>query len=185
MGFQLDLSQSSAGHDGKLETYSVDAGHATLLAPCDVVTITGTGSVDGIAGVDTGAQGSAITGVVSSFEVQYAGENLTGTGLPAATAGKARVHVDPNLNFIVDVTGGTLSAADIGLNADAAFTTATKSGGLTISKMTLDAATKAATSTLQFRIVGLAPSAVDDQPDGTKARVRLNNTTTRSGAAGV
>ena len=183
-GFILDLSQGSADHNGKLETFSVDAAHATLLAPGDVIVLTGTSDTDGIAGVDAAAQGAAITGVIAGFEPIFEGEQLTETGLPASTGGLARCHIDPNLNFIVPVTGGALTAADVGLNADADVTAATKSGGLTISNMALDSATKATTATLQFRIVGLVPND-DGVIDGLKARVRFNNTTLRAGTAGV
>lgn len=184
MSFNLDLSQGSADHDGKLETYSVDAAHATLLAPGDVITLTGTADADGIATADAASQGTAITGIVAGFEPIFAGEQLSETGLPALTAGEARCHIDPNLNFIVNVTGGALAAADVGLNADADITAATKSGGLTISNMSLDSGTKAATATLQFRIVGLVKNSAGVL-DGLTARVRLNNTTTRAGTAGV
>ena len=183
-GFGLDLSQGSYDHNGKLESYDVDAAHATLLAPGDVVVLTGTSNAEGVAGVDAGSAGAAITGVVAAFEPIFAGEQLSETGLPASTGGTALCHIDPNLNFIVDVSNGTLSATDVGLNADAAFTAATKSGGLTISNMTLDAGTALGTSTLQFRIVGLAPND-SGVVDGTRARVRFNNTTVRSGTAGV
>lgn len=185
MGFTLDLSQGSADHNGKLETFNVDAGHATILAIGDVVTITGTSSaVDGVAEADAASQGAAMTGVVAGFEPLFEGENLSTVGLPALTRGKARCHIDPNLNFIVPVTGGNLVAADVGLNADADITAATKSGGLTISNMALDSGTKAGTSTLQFRIVGIAPNLSGDF-DGSFARVRINNSTLRAGTAGV
>lgn len=184
MAFVLDLSQASADHDGKLETYSIDASHATLLAPGDVVTLTGTSDSEGVAGVDAGTAGSAITGIVSSFEPVFTGEQLSETGLPAGTAGKARVHIAPELNFIADVSGTPLVADNVGLNADAVFTAASKQGGLTVSNMALDSSTLAGTATLQFRIVGLVPNSAG-VIDGTKARVRFNNTTTRTGAAGV
>lgn len=183
-GYILDLSQGSADHNGKLETFSVDAGHATLLAPGDVVRLTGTADADGVAGVDATTQGVAVTGVIAGFEPIYEGEQLSETGLPAGTAGLARCHIDPNLNFIVPVTGGALTAADVGLNADADVTAATKSGGLSISNMALDSTTKLGTATLQFRIVGLVPNE-DGVVDGLKARVRFNNTTVRAGTAGV
>lgn len=183
-GFNLDLSQGSGDHDGKLETFSIDAAHATLLAIGDVLVLTGTSDADGVAGADAGAQGAAITGIVAGFEPNFVGEQLTETGVPALIAGKARCHIDPNLNFEVDVSGGALAAGDVGLNADAAFTTATKSGGLTLSNMTLDSATKLATATLQFRIVGLVKNK-DGVIDGLRARVRINNSTIRAGAAGV
>lgn len=185
MAFVLDLSQGSADHNGKLETYAVDAAHATLLAPGDVVVITGEADTQGVAEVDAAAPLAAVTGVIAGVVPQFASENLTETGLPASTAGKVMVHIAPNLNFIADVTGGALTAADVGLNVDIDDTAATKSGGLTISNMAVDSTTKATTATLQFRIVGLVPDGVDGVPTGLKARVRLNNTTIRGGVAGV
>jgi len=184
MAFNLDLSQGSADHNGKLETFSVAATHSTILAPGDVIVLTGTSDTDGIAGADAGAQGAAITGVIASIDPTFVGEALSDTGLPALTAGNLKAHVDPNLNFIVNVTGGALGAADVGLNADADVTAASKSGGLTISNMSLDSLTKAGTATLQFRIMGLAPND-DGVIDGLTARVRLNNSTMRAGTAGV
>ena len=182
-GFNLDLSQSSSDHNGKLETFSVAVAHATLLAPGDIVKLTGTSDTDGIALVDAGTQGASFTGVIAGVEPLFTGENLTQTGLPASTAGKVRCHVDPNLNFIVECSAA-LSAVDVGLNADAAITAATASGGLTISNMKLDSATKATTATLHFRILGLVPNSAG-VVDGLKARVRINGSTMRAGVVGV
>ena len=111
MAFVLDLSQGSADHNGKLETYAVDSAHATLLAPGDVVVITGESDTLGVAEVDAAAPLAAVTGVIAGVTPQFEGENLTETGLPASTAGKVQVHIDPNLNFIADVTGGALTAS--------------------------------------------------------------------------
>lgn len=184
MAFNLDLSQGSSDHNGKLETFSVDASHATILAPGDVVVLSGSADAEGIAGADAAEQDAAMTGIIASVQPQFIGENLTETGLPASTAGKVLCHVDPNLNFIVPVSGGALTAADVGLNADADVTAATKSGGLTVSNMALDSTTKAVTATLQFRIMGLVPNKAGEI-DGLTARVRINNSTMRAGAAGV
>ena len=185
MAFILDLSQGSADHDGKLETFAVDAAHATPLAPGDVVRLTGdSDAATGVAEVDAATQGVALTGIIAGIEPIFVGENLTETGLPASTAGQVRCHIDPNLNFIVNVSNGPLTAAQVGLNADADVTAATKSGGLTVSNMALDAATAAATDTLQFRIVGLVPDS-DGTITGNTARVRINNSTVRAGTAGV
>lgn len=182
-GFQFDQSQGDGEHSGKVETYAVQNTHATLLAPGDVVVIQGT-AVNGVQSVDAGVQASAITGVVAAFDPIFEGEQLSETGLPASQGGSCKVHIDPNLNFDADVINGPLTDAQVGQNADADFTAATKSGGLTISNMTLDAATAAVTGTLQFRIVQLLPNK-DGVVDGLRARVRLNNTTTQFGAGGV
>lgn len=183
MAFNLDLSQGSADHNGKLETYSVAVTHSTILAPGDVVVLTGTSDAEGIAAADAAAQGAAVTGIIASIDPRFVGEALSDTGLPALTAGSIKVHIDPNLNFIVECSAA-LAAVDVGLNADAVVTAATKTGGLTISNMELDSATKAGTATLQFRILALVANN-DGVIDGLKARVSFNNTTMRAGTAGV
>lgn len=183
-GFNLDLSQGSAAHDGKLETFAVADTHATLLAPGDVIRLAGSADDEGVATVDAAGATGSITGIIASVKPQFVGENLTETGLPASTAGRVRCHVDPNLNFIVNVTNGTLTAANVGQNINAVVTAATKSGGLTVSNMTVDAATAATTASLQFRILGLEPNDAG-AIDGTRARVRMNNSTMRAGTTGV
>ncbi len=47
MAFVLDLSQGSSDHNGKLESYTVVDAHTTLLAPGDVVVITGSSDAKG------------------------------------------------------------------------------------------------------------------------------------------
>lgn len=183
-GFNLDLSQSSGDHNGQLETYSVDAGHSTLLAIGDVVRKTGTADTEGVAGVDAITQGQSITGIVAGFKPQFAGENLTATGLAIGLGNEVFCHIDPNLNFIVDVTGTPLVADDVGLNIDADVTAATQSGLLVTSNMAVDSSTKLSTVTLQFNIVGLVPNSAG-VIDGTKARVRINNSTLRAGTVGI
>ena len=185
MGFILDKSQSSADHNGQVQTYSVAAGHTTLLAPGDVVQGTGTANANGVAGVDTAGTTGQVTGVIIGVDLQIAGENLTETGLPALTAGNIKVSIDPNINYVVDVANGPLVAANVGLNANIVNATATKSGGLTISNMTLNATGIAATVTLPFRIVGIPRSDVDGTLDGTRAIVRINNSALRAGTVGV
>jgi hypothetical protein len=181
-GFHALREQGQGDYTGKLETYTVNAAHATLLAPGDVMKITGTSDAEGRAEIDVGVAAAAITGIIASVEPQFIGENLTETGLPDLTDGKVHCHIDPNQLFIVDASA-TLLAADVGLNADALFTAATKTGGLTVSNMVLNSATKAITATLQFRIVALAEDA--NGVLGNRAIVRYNNTTLASGTAGV
>lgn len=181
-GFKYRKSQAGGGTTGNVYTFAVDAAHATLLAPGDVVVITGDGDANGVSEVDAAAAGAAFTGVIESVDLQLAGESLTETGLPASTAGTVKVRVDQYALYEVD-SDATLVAADVGLNADINATAATKSGGLTVSNMNIDAATKATTATLQWRIVALLED--DDGVLGNRALVRPNNTTASDGAAGV
>ncbi len=155
-GFKWVGSLSNDPH-GKINTFDVAATHATRLAPGDVMVITGTANATtGVPGIDAAAAGAAMTGVLNSVEPSFATESFTDTGLAATTAGTVKVNVDPFALYEVD-TSATLAVADVGLNADITATPATQSGGITISNMVLNSATKAGTATLQFRIVGLLP----------------------------
>lgn len=183
MGFRAVKSQGASDTNGKVYEYFVDAAHASLLAPGDVVRITGTANAEGFAEVDAAAAAQSVTGVIASVNPIFAGEQLTETGLPATTAGSVLVNVDPNALYEVDVENGTLTAAQVGLNANIVANAATKSGGLTISNMTLNATGAAATQTLQFRIVQLLED--DAGVLGNRALVRINNSTMSDGAAGV
>lgn len=182
-GFIRINDENDSDSTGKLKTFSVASSHATLLAPGDVVVITGDqNATTGLSEVDAAAAGAAFTGVIAAVQNDFEGD-LTETGLPASTGGKVRCHVDQNLTYRVTVSGGPLTVADVGLNADIVATAASKSGGLTVSNMELDAGTAATTQTLQWRIVGIEEDA--NGTLGNVAIVRPNNTTANDGAAGV
>ena len=182
-GFQWSRTQSQGDVTGKQFLYDVDAAHATLLAPGDVVRITGTGSADGTPQANSATAGQSVTGILFAVTPTFAGEQLSETGLPALQAGSIVVNVDPHALYEVDVSNGPLTVADIGLNADILATAATTTGGLSISNMTLDASTALDTQTLQFRIVALLTS--DAGVFGDRALVRINNSTISDGAQGV
>lgn len=183
-GFTLSQDQSAGEYAGKVFNYSVDAGHLTLLAPGDVVVITGDGDSFGRPEVDAAlASATQVTGVIASVTPQYVGEQLSETGLPAATAGEVQVHIDPLLNFDVNVTSQTLTVADIGLNAIIDASVATKLGGLTVSNMAIDGSTAAQAIGNQFRIVALLED--EDGVLGNRAQVRINDGTISAGTVGV
>ncbi len=187
-GFTLDQSQGAGDLVGKLETFNVLATHATLLAIGDAVIITGTSvAADGVGTVDAVTAGAttAVTGIIAGFEPQFIGENLSETGLPALTAGKARVLISPELNYIVAVTDSDLTNVQVGLNLQVDASAATKSGGLTISNMGVISAGAATTAALKFRVVGIAKSPTTGLFDGSYARVRINNSTQGTNTAGV
>lgn len=172
------------GPDGKLQRYDVDATHATRLAIGDVVRINGTATAaTGNAQVDAAAAGQAVTGVISGIVPNFLTENLTDTGLAASTAGAVLVQIDPRAEYEVDVANGPLLIADVGLNVDLVATAATATAGYTQSNMTVNATGKATTVTLPFRVMSLMVGA--DGVLGSRCMVRLNNTTTISGAVGI
>ena len=86
-------TQGQGDYTGKLETYSVDAAHLRIIAPGDVVELTGTADTVGKAGADNSADGAIATqalGIVAAVTPQFVGENLSTTTLPATTAGTSR-----------------------------------------------------------------------------------------------
>lgn len=169
---------------GKAKSFDVPSSHASRLARGDVVRINGTSdATTGNPQVDAATAAQSITGVIVGITPQFATEAFTDTGLAASTAGSVTVCTDPLALYEVDVSNGPLVVADAGLNADLVATAATVSGGMTISNMTLNATGKATTSTLQFRIIKLLTGS--DGVLGSRALVRINNTTTTAGATGV
>ena len=181
-GFKYRKTQVGGGTTGNVYTFSVDAGHTTLLAPGDAVVITGDGDVDGVSEVDTGNATTSNTGVIESVDFTLAGEQLTETGLPALTAGSVKVRVDQYALYEIDADA-TVGVADVGLNIGINVTTATKSGGLTVSNMTADTVTAATTITLPYRIVALLED--DDGVLGNRVLLRPNATTASAGAPGI
>ena len=179
-GFKYRKSQGGSGTTGQCETFAVDAAHATLLAPGDAVVITGDGDVNGVSEVDTGNATTANTGVINS--VTSGLTDLSELGLVASTAGTMQVRIDQNALYEID-TDATYVVANVGLNTGINVTTATKSGGLTISNMTADFATVATTVTLPYHVVALLED--DDGVLGNRILVRPNATTAFAGAVGI
>lgn len=182
-GFIANRTQGQGDYTGKLETYAVNAAHARIVAPGDVVIITGTSDTEGRGEVDNFAAGAIATqvaGIVAAVEPQFVGENLSTTALPATTVGSLNVHIDPNLLFEAD-SDATLAAASVGLNVG--FNAVDASGALSTSNYTLDSSSVATTVTLPFRIVKLLENAAGVL--GGRALVRMNSSTLAAGTVGV
>ena len=172
-GAQLVKTQGASGYTGKVQTYNVVSGHSSLLAIGDFVSETGTGTADGLAGVDATAATGLITGVIVGFAPNIS--NLEQKGLPAGTAGNVFVEVDPSGLYELEISNGALTVANIGQNADIVATAATSSGNLVRSNMTLNGASPGS-ATAQMRIIGLVP-ATDGTAlgaNGNLALVRIN-----------
>lgn len=168
---------------GKVETFNVDAGHASILAIGDAVVVTSTSAADGTPNVDAAAAGAAITGIIVGIVPNFATESFTDTGLPALTAGKVLVNCDPRAEYEVEVSNGPLLITDVNLNLPLVATAATVSGGLTISNMTVNKTGAATTALTEFRLERLLTGS--DGVLGSKCVVTVNNSTIQAGAAGV
>lgn len=149
-GFRPINSITGGRYTGKVQTYGVDAGHATLLAVGDLVVETGTSDSDGLAEVDAASAGSLITGVIVAIDPDLS--NLERKGLPASTAGKVKVAVGREMLLEAE-SSTTVAAGDVGGNADIVATAATTTGNLVNSNMKVDTSSVGAASA-QIRIVG-------------------------------
>jgi len=179
-GFRPIQDRSGHSYTGKIETYAVDAAHATLLAVGDLVVETGNlEASSGLSEVDAISAGTTnlITGVIVAVDFNVS--NLEQKGLPALTAGKVKVAVDKDLLLEAETSGGTFALTDVGGNLPVVVTAATASGGLVNSNMTINATGNAISTTEQIRIVGVKDSDVLTFPAaiGTTLVCRINEST--------
>lgn len=158
----VQLLNGSPWHGGG-RVYSVDSGDTNALAIGDPVKSSGTSDTAGVAGVTLGTAGTAMRGVIvgmggTKFGAGYYDPtNLNTIVIPATKTRNYYVLVvdDPNVIFEVQEigTGTALTAAEVGLNAN--LIAGTNNGFL--SGWLLDNSTEAATSTLNVKLLGLAP----------------------------
>ncbi len=174
-GFRPVQDISGGAYTGKVQTYHVAAGHASLLGVGDLVKETGIAdATTGIAEVDAATAGANVTGAIVSIDFNI--NNLEQSGLPAATAGFVKVTVDPDTLYETTLSGGSVALVDVGTNADIVVTAATASGGLVQSNMALDASAFI-TGTDVLRLVGLKDAEIG--ANGT-VFVRINESTIKS-----
>lgn len=170
-GFRPIQDISGGSYTGKIQTFSVAAGHSTLLAVGDLVRITGTARVsDGMAEVDAAAAAQTITGPIVAIDFNIS--DLQAKGLAASTAGTVKVAVDRNLLMEADAST-TVAVTDVGGNAEIVATAATASGGLVNSNMTVNTSS-VGSATAQIRIEGLKDG---DTASGATMFVRINEST--------
>lgn len=177
-GFRPIQDRSGHSYIGKIETYAVDAAHATLLSQGDLVIETGNLDAEtGKSEVDAVAAGGLITGVIVSVDFNMS--NLEQKGLPALIAGTVKVAVDKDMLLEAETSGGTFAVTDVGGNLDIVPTVATASGGLVNSNMTIDATGAASSATAQVRIVSVPNSDTLTYPAaiGTTLICRINEST--------
>jgi len=177
-GFRLFQDRSGHSYTGKIETYAVDAAHATLLAVNDLVVETGNlDAATGLSEVDAASAGGLITGIIVSVDFDMT--NLDQKGLPALTAGTIKVAVDKDMLLEAETSGGTFALTDVGGNLPILATAASASGSLVNSNMTINAAGASISGTDQIRIVGVKNSDVLTFPAaiGTTLICRINEST--------
>lgn len=177
-GFRPIQDRSGHSYTGKVETYAVDATHATLLAVGDLVVETGNlDASSGLSEVDAASAGGLITGVIVGVDFNMS--NLEQKGLPASTAGTVKVANDKDMLLQAETSGGTFALTDVGGNLDVVVTAATASGGLVNSNMTVNATGAASSATAQVRIVSVPDAGTLTFPAaiGTTLICRINEST--------
>lgn len=170
-GFKIFKDLGNGGYAGALLRAYVPSSNSAIIAQGDIVKPSGSADAEGVPGVTRAASAGTIYGVVTS--VDFTSEsNIDKNWLPADTEGYVNVQGLPDVAFEVECSA-QLDPADVGLNANATFSASSVDGGMATSGMKLDSSTKAATGTLQFRIVALR--ADSDGVVGNRAVVRINN----------
>lgn len=196
-GFSPVQMITGAPYNGQVNIYAILAADTNGFAIGDPVATSASGGTDtGVPAVTIGVAGAAWRGIiVGLFDTEGVNSQMPGvvkvdnpnsTVRPAAAQTKdwyALVVDDPNVVFEVqEVSGGTaLTAADIGLNANAVAGT---NNGF-VSGWELNNATEAGTATLNCKILRLAPREENAIGEHAKWWVTINNHEFRAGTAGV
>lgn len=168
--------------NGGVEQFFVPATDSTALYIGDPVVKGGTADpATGLSTVTRASAGGPITGVVQGFAPDGT-TNMAGYRA-ASTAAYVLVNTDAGQLYEIQDTAGTIAAADVGLNANM-----TINAGNAYSKrsgVVLDASTKATTSTLALKIIGLRQIPNNDFGAYAKVLVKINSTTEATASAGV
>jgi hypothetical protein len=180
MGLKPVRNAGNAPFVGGLETMYVPATDSTALYVGDPVLKAGSADAGGIPSITRAATTGAITGVVCGFVPD--GTGVTAKYRAASTAAYVLVCTDPHQLYEIQEAAG-MAAADVGLNANLASGSGSAYGAQ--SGFLLDAATKATTSTLQLKIMGLAQRPNNAFGAYNKLLVKINNSTEVTASAGV
>ncbi len=201
-GFQPVKHVSGSPYNGQANIYYVPSSDGTALFVGDPVKLAADANAQGIQQVTKATQGAAVLGVIvgvinTKFDPVAGNMSAGSVALdtpvyrPASTGQYVLVCDSPDVIYEVEAVTGSNSAyafavADVGQNAD----TSTVAGSTTTgtSAAALDMATKAATATLQFKIMGVVQRP-DNEITGnsTKVLVKINNAqlSAGTGTAGV
>ena len=164
-GLKPVMYKNGSPWNGKFNWYYIPAGNASAIFTGDLLTMDGTGSVDGkyptvkrAAAADITLVGVAI-GFADSPGLGFQIDNLTRLYVPATTAIYVAVVDDEDVIFEIqeDSVGGSIPITAIGNNADVVATAGSTTTGQ--SGMVLDSS-DVVTTAQQLRILRLA-----DRPD--------------------
>lgn len=201
-GFQPVKHVNGSPYTGQANIYYVPSSDGTALFVGDPVKLAADANAQGIQQVTKATAGAAVLGVIvgvinTKFDPVAGSMSAGSVALdtpvyrPASTGQYVLVCDSPDVIYEVEaVTGSNASysfaVADVGQNADLSTVAGSTTTGT--SAAALDMATKAATATLQWKILGVVQRP-DNEITGaaTKVLVKINNAqlSAGTGTAGV
>lgn len=185
-GFRPVKHANGSPYNGQCEVFATAAADGTALFVGDPVVLAGSADSAGVPTVTRAAAGAAVlgvvVGVVNTKMDPVSGNMTTGSVSldtpvyrPASTAQYVQVCTDPSVIYEVELTTDgsayTYLVADVGLNMDAKYSTGSTTTGA--SACSLDAATKATTATLQFKLLGAAQRPDNERVTGSSTAVKV------------
>ncbi len=182
-GFRPVKHLNGSPYNGQANLYYVaSAGDEILVG--DPVKLAGSADGNGIATVDIAGASDVCVGVVVGImqsKFDPVGKMTTGAvslDLPAAAqiavsgAGYVMVADSPDIVFEAETSNGDYAAVNTGLNVSHAL--GARTSATVTSPATVDMGTEATTSTLNFRILGLAPKINNEIGTSAKLNVMFN-----------
>lgn len=194
-GLSPVMTLSGSPWTGKGNIYCIPQADTNAYYPGDLVALAGSADANGVPTITIGTAGAAAVGVYMGGGGLQAGgpyvdpSNLdSGTIIPATKTKAYYVEVvdDPNIIFEIQEigTGTQFTAAEVGLNAN--IIAAAPATGVKVSATMLDNTTEATTSTLNLKLLRLAPRPYENAFGAfAKWWVLINNHSFRTGVTGT
>lgn len=174
---------SGAAFNGQTEAFSFLTSDSTAAGVGDLVKFGGTADANGVAQVIRNTSDSDLpVGVVVGFIPDYSNLNNPSAYRVASTARTAFVVVDPTVVYEIQADSAA-AIADIGLNVGLTYTAPSSTTGLSglVAKMS----TKATTSTLPLKIIGVRQSPDQDMSDSSNWKLLVTINTNVFASAGT
>ena len=183
MGLRPVRHLSGSAWTGQTETLAFLAADATAAYVGDLVKFSGTASATGVASITSStADADLHTGILVGMVPDYSNLNNPSAYRVASTARTAMVIVDPTVVYEIQADAAT-AITDVGLNVGLNYTAGSSTTGL--SAFTAKMSTKATTSTLPLKIIGVRQSPDQDMSDSSSWKLLVTLNTNVFGSAGT
>lgn len=174
---------SGAPWNGQVENFAFLAADGTAAFTGDLVKFSGTASATGVAAITRStADADLHIGVLVGNVPDYSNLNQPAGYRAASTARTAFVVVDPTVVYEIQADAAT-AVTDIGLNVGLNYTAGSTTTGQ--SALTAKMSTKATTSTLPLKIIGVVQRPDQDMSDSSNWKLLVTLNTNVFGSAGT